>query len=226
MFSMTVPAIHLLSVRLFCWCVFGQGAHLLEELPYGTFYSLSNILHPRVILTQIIYHHRYETILSSTIHCLTDTISSFPNPPQSEIVLSLWRVSTVLMSSFELQSLWNQAFFECIVWCFGWKHSGPVGWHVSSAITSELPSLHTNWWGLVLSNNSRPLVREGGGRRGDDAGWHLHEGKLGKADRRVLGNCESGVVGLHPTVTERMIEWRVAYRSLSKLKVSAALTSS
>lgn len=61
---------------------------LIEEPQYGTFYSPSDIFHLLVILTQIIYHHRYETILP-TIHQLTEIISSFPSPPHSEIVLSL-----------------------------------------------------------------------------------------------------------------------------------------
>lgn len=111
---------------------------------------------------------------------------------------------------------------HCVVNCFGWKHSGPVG---------------TNWRGLVLSNNSRSLS----GREGEmHAVWHLHEGKLvrmtkecweimGIADewsREKRTYCESGFASLHAIVTERMIEWRVACRCLSKLKVSKALTSS
>lgn len=83
--SMTVPATRFLSGPFCCctFCAVGQAAHLIEELQYGTFHSLSHIFHPHVILTQIIYHRDSNKTLSfTTSHRLTDIMSSFPVQPQ------------------------------------------------------------------------------------------------------------------------------------------------
>lgn len=95
-----------------------------------------------------------------------------------------------------------------------------LGWHVSSAIYSELHSLHTNQWRLVFLITPDPCHRGG-----KTFAWRWSwQGSAGsswvlrfKWNREERADWESGLVSLYPAVAERV--------RLGKLKVSTALHS-
>lgn len=79
---------------------FSSDVHVIEELQYGTFYSLSQIFHHSVVLTQnICCCNWYKASSFTTIHHLTDISSSFHDQPESEIALFSLTSVRVLKSS-------------------------------------------------------------------------------------------------------------------------------
>lgn len=137
------------------WCVMtggtlDWGVVIWDILPHVS------IFHPRVIITQIIYHRgRYTTISHNQSPCdRRHVLISLPTT-NGNCAFSL----TCVLELLGLHLNWKAGKINPPLWMHGCdvldeNTQGPVGWHVSSAIFSAPPSLHTKRRRSALSNNS------------------------------------------------------------------------
>lgn len=89
-----------------------------------------------------------------------------------------------------LKAARNTPSFERLVWYVGWKHGGPVGWHVPCGSSLARPSSSRNSWSLV----SPDKLSQGGigcGLTFPLGRWRMWRARVGSPDE----------FSLHPAVT-------------------------